>query len=73
MVKRLIPASPSCPAQHLDPGSYGRGGTNEDDPCKIAGWDGTDENGRKVQRGVYIARLVANGRTSTQRILYNPQ
>lgn len=34
-------------------------------------WDGTDDNGRVVPSGVYIAEFRANGSSSTKKILFN--
>ena len=33
-------------------------------------WDGTDDNGRFVPPGVYIAQFVANGKSARRKILY---
>ncbi|HSL70688.1 MAG TPA: S8 family serine peptidase [Longimicrobiales bacterium] len=71
LVKRLIPAQASCgPRVAMQPGQYGRAGVAEDSECMVYSWDGTDQRGQYVPRGVYIARLTANGSASTQRVLY---
>lgn len=72
LVKNLIPASSGCGAVTLDSGQYGRGDAVEADPCVQTFWDGRDEQGREMPRGVYIARLRAGGTTATQRIVFLP-
>jgi hypothetical protein len=67
LVRTLISAS--CPA--LQKGEYGRG--NEALTCGQTTWDGRNEDGALVPRGVYIARLRANSKVSTQRILFTPR
>jgi flagellar hook assembly protein FlgD len=32
-------------------------------------WDGRDESGRRVGRGVYFARLTVNGTSNAQKIV----
>ncbi|MEX2282486.1 MAG: S8 family serine peptidase [Gemmatimonadota bacterium] len=68
LVRTLIPAS--CPP--MNKGEYGR--TEEPLPCPVAqtSWDGRNDRGTLMPRGVYIARLHANSTISTQRILFQP-
>ncbi len=68
LVKTLISAA-TCP--RMQKGQYGRG--NEILPCGQTSWDGRNERGQIMPRGVYIARLRANTTTSTQRILFDPK
>lgn len=65
--KRLVPGL--LPAQ-LDSGAYGRQSSEQGgcDPRLL--WDGTDDAGRKVPPGVYIAVFEADGRRETKKILY---
>ena len=58
-----------CPP--LQKGEYGRG--SEPLACGQVTWDGRNQRGELMPRGVYIARLRANNRTSTQRIFFNPE
>ncbi len=71
LVRRLIPA-PGCPAQVLGPGAFGRN-PNALEPCGHTTWDGTDDNGRFMPRGVYLLRLRAGGTTQTRHIVYVPK
>ncbi|MGH7469595.1 MAG: hypothetical protein ACRENP_16730, partial [Longimicrobiales bacterium] len=66
LVRRLIPTSAGCGP--LAAGQYGRG--EQTDPCINTAWDGRDQNGALVVRGVYIARLRTPNSVSTQRILF---
>ena len=70
LIRQLIPATPSCGAQTLDPGQYGR--ADAQNACWLLGWDGLDRDGNRAARGVYLARLRAGGQVSTQRILFIP-
>jgi hypothetical protein len=67
LVRSLVPGTSDCPTS-LPAGQYGRGA----EPCKVLLWDGRNESGQLVPRGVYIARLRAGATVSTQRILYLP-
>ena len=69
LVRHLIPA-PGCPAQILKPNAYGRGTSS--DPCVQTTWDGTDDHGRAMPRGVYLLRLRADGSTQIRHIIYTP-
>jgi subtilase family protein len=71
LVRRLIPATSGC-RPSLPAGQYGRG-DEPADPCRLMAWDGRNQNGQQAPRGVYIARLLAGGTVSTQRILYLPE
>jgi hypothetical protein len=74
LVRRLIPADPSCGTIKLEPGIYGRGGVPDPgDPCVHTSWDGRDGDGRTVPRGVYLLRLDAGGTTLYRRMLALPQ
>ncbi len=55
----------------LDSGAYGRQAPGEQSGCdpRLL-WDGTDDAGRKVPPGVYIAVFEADGRRETKKILY---
>ncbi len=71
LVRRLVPAEPSCGTVSLDAGQYGRvlaGATP--DPCVLTTWDGTDTNGASVSRGIYVLRLRADGREEFRRIVF---
>jgi subtilisin family serine protease len=72
LVKRLIPAEPSCGAVFLEPGQYGRG-DDDSDACVLTRWDGRAQSGEQVGRGVYILRLRAGGTDQVKRIVYIPQ
>jgi hypothetical protein len=72
LVRQLIPAR-GCAAVTLDPGQYGRGGDAlASDACILSKWDGRDDDGRFVQRGVYLVRLKAGALSQTRRMLYLP-
>lgn len=71
LVRRLIPAEASCGAVTLEPGQYGRETTGRPpDPCVVTTWDGSDANGVRVPRGVYVLRLRAGGREEFRRIVF---
>ncbi|NJD09343.1 MAG: hypothetical protein FIB01_02490 [Gemmatimonadetes bacterium] len=73
LVRRLIPAQESCPAKRLEPGVYGRPGSPEpESDCFKTTWDGRDQNGEKLPRGVYVLRLLVNGKPEYRRMLYQP-
>ena len=73
LVRRLIPADPSCGEIALDAGIYGRGNEGAaTDPCILTHWDARDQDGAFVLPGVYLLRMRANGREQVQRVLYNP-
>jgi hypothetical protein len=69
LVRRLIPAA-GCPAVELGPGSFGR--TPAGDPCIRTTWDGTDDQGHLMPRGVYLLRLRAAGTSQTRHIVFTP-
>lgn len=71
LVRRLIPAQPSCGPVTLQPGQYGRTG-EQPDPCVATSWDGRDPSGNTVPRGVYILRLRAGDVDQVKKILYMP-
>lgn len=71
LVRRLVPADPSCGTVTLEAGQYGRlDGGMPADPCVETIWDGTDEQGRAVPRGVYVLRLRAAGREEYRQIVF---
>lgn len=73
LVRRLVPATPGCGPVTLDAGLFGRfGGAVQEDPCVNTIWDGRDEAGRLMPRGVYILRLRANGKDQVRRMLFVP-
>ncbi|MGH7505796.1 MAG: hypothetical protein ACRELX_09100, partial [Longimicrobiales bacterium] len=73
LVRRLIPATASCGAITLEAGQYGRLAPGaQPDPCVLTIWDGTDENGERVARGVYVLRLRADGKVEYRRMIYLP-
>lgn len=72
MVRSLIPAR-GCAPVRLPAGIYGRAGQSfNGDDCVLTTWDGRDENGDRVPRGVYVLRLIANGKVEYRRMLYQP-
>ena len=71
LVRTLIPANAGCGTVTLDAGQYGRENIGTDpDPCALTTWNGTDQNGAAVPRGVYILRLRADGRVEYRRIVF---
>jgi hypothetical protein len=71
LVRTLIPANAGCGRITLDAGQYGRESIGTDpDPCALTTWDGTDQNGDAVPRGVYILRLRAARRDEYRRIVF---
>jgi len=67
-VKRIVPGI--LPAQ-LDSGAYGRQSVGTDGGCDARlSWDGTDDGGRPVPPGVYIAVFEADRFRSTKKIVY---
>lgn len=66
-VKNIIPGALSS---SLPAGAYGR----PSDPVQACDprivWDGTDDRGNVVPRGVYIARFQAGGVSDTKKILF---
>jgi len=72
LVRTLIPAQSSCPIVQLPPGVYGRPGSPDDGNCILTAWDGRDEAGERLPRGVYVLRLLSNGVPQYRRMLYQP-
>jgi hypothetical protein len=76
LVRRLIPALPSCGAMMLEPGQYGREPVEAQrtagSGCVLAFWDGLDDQDRRMPGGVYVLRLRANGFEQVKRIVYRP-
>lgn len=68
LIRRLVPSSPACGVVTLESGQYGR--TESADPCVRTTWDGDDQEGRRVPRGVYVLRLRAGGREEYRRIVF---
>lgn len=66
-VKRLVPGA--MPAL-LDSGAYGRQGSEQSGCDPRLAWDGTDDRGRRVPQGVYIAVFEADGRRETKKLFY---
>ena len=67
-VRRIVPGL--LPAQ-LDSGAYGRQSVGTDGGCDARlSWDGTDDGGRPVPPGVYIAVFEADRFRSTKKIVY---
>ena len=65
-VKNIIPGAL---ASNLPAGAYGR--TTDQAQCDSGVvWDGTDDRGRIVPRGVYIARFQAGSVSETKKILF---
>jgi hypothetical protein len=73
LIRRLIPAHPSCGRITLQAGVYGRGAQDPSDQCRRTNWDGTDSAGRQVAPGVYLLRLRTNGRDLYRRMVFLPQ
>ena len=69
LVRRLIPA-PGCAPITLGPGLFGR--TPGSIPCAQTIWDGTDDDGRVMPRGIYLLRLKADGTSQTRHIIFTP-
>jgi len=73
LLRSLIPAQPTCGAQRLEPGRYGRQeSTNHDPGCIVTSWDGRDQDGERLPRGIYVLRLLVNGKPEYRRMLYQP-
>jgi serine protease AprX len=76
LVRRLIPALPSCGAMMLEPGQYGREPVDAvhgaGSSCVLAFWDGRDDQDRRMPGGVYVLRLRANGFEQVRRIVFRP-
>ena len=67
-VKRIVPGI--LPAQ-LDSGAYGRQSAGAEGGCDARlSWDGTDDRGRPVPPGVYIAVFEADHYRSTKKIVF---
>ncbi|MDQ3698603.1 MAG: hypothetical protein M3373_11365, partial [Gemmatimonadota bacterium] len=70
LVRTLVPGESI--SGYLPAGRYGRSGN----PVTGGGcdprlsWDGTARNGRTVPAGVYLVRLVADGRSLTRKLLF---
>lgn len=77
LIRRLIPARPDCGTVSLKAGLYGRSGqlinTDVAEGCALTAWDGRDERGQVVPRGVYVLRLQAGGLTEVRRMLFMPE
>jgi hypothetical protein len=69
LIRQLIPG-PGCGNINLGPGLFGR--TPVADACIRTTWDGRDDAGRLVPRGVYLLRLRAGGVSQTRHIVFTP-
>jgi len=55
----------------LPPGRYGRVAIGSDSGCdQRLTWDGRDDRGRYVPPGVYLIRLIADGKQDTKKVLF---
>jgi hypothetical protein len=73
LVRHLIPAQPSCGPITAGPGQFGRGVPSEPtEDCFLTVWDGRDRDGALVPRGVYVLRLLVDGRPHYRRIVFTP-
>lgn len=71
LVRRLIPARSGCGDEiYMTPGLYGRNGETSPTGCILTYWDGTDDLGRRVPRGVYILRLTTSVGDQTRPMVY---
>ncbi len=67
-VKNIVPGALSA---NLPAGAYGRQGDATQSGCDTRLlWDGTDDRGRTVPRGVYLARFEADGFSDTKKVLF---
>jgi hypothetical protein len=66
-VRKIVPGGL---AAQLDSGAYGRQPNSESGCDTRLAWDGTDDRGRTVPPGVYIAVFVADGARSSKKILF---
>jgi serine protease AprX len=74
LVRRLIPADPSCGRITAGPGQFGRGAPSEPTgDCLLTVWDGRDADGETVPRGVYVLRLLVDGQPHYRRIIFAPE
>jgi hypothetical protein len=69
-IRRLIPAS-GCAPITLESGLYGRDEVDLNE-CTLLHWDGKDDQGREVPRGVYLLRLRARDVEEIRRMVYWP-
>jgi hypothetical protein len=68
-VRRIIPGPVGNGA--LPEGAYGRQNVDATSGCDPRfAWDGRDERGQFVPPGVYVARFVADGKTSIVKLVY---
>jgi len=72
LVKGLIPVH-GCGEVELPSGLYGREAGLPGDPCATFAWDGTDEQGREVNPGVYLLRFEAGGVVDIRRMVFWPR
>lgn len=69
-VRKIIPGP--IGSGSLAAGAYGRENVDANSGCDPRlSWDGRDERGRFVPPGVYVARFVANGKSSIVKMVYN--
>jgi hypothetical protein len=67
-VKNIVPG---LLGSDLPPGAYGRENNSAQSGCDgRLSWDGTDDDGRVVPPGVYLAQFRANGKADVKRILF---
>jgi hypothetical protein len=72
-VRRIVPGALGA---RLDAGAYGRQSVSDTsnggcDPR--LSWDGTDDTGRHVPAGIYIAVFEADGKRSSEKLFYRGQ
>jgi len=73
LVRRLIPASTACGDDvFMNPGLYGRDDSPVATGCILTYWDGIDDLGRRVPRGVYVLRLTTDMGHQSRPLVYMP-
>jgi hypothetical protein len=69
-VRKIIPGL--IGSGTLPVGAYGRQNVDPNSGCDLnLAWDGRDERGNFVPPGVYIARFVANGKSTVIKMVYS--
>ena len=67
-VRRIIPGA--IGGGQLSAGAYGREVVDAFGCDRRLSWDGRDDRGSVVRQGVYVARFVADGKSSLIKLLY---